>query len=73
MMLRPFINQALSSSSMMPTPLHTTFANIASTVHDIRGGALIGAAAPTLGAAFDVGMAKTRLEGLAYGTVTALM
>ena len=57
---------------MMPSPLHTTFANIA-TVHDIRGGALIGAAAPTLGAAFDVGMAKTRLEGLAYGTVTALM
>ena len=47
---------------MMPSPLHTTFANIASTVHDIRGGALIGAAAPTLGAAFDVGMAKTRLE-----------
>jgi len=58
---------------MMPSTLHT-FANIASTVHDIRGGALIGAAEPTLGsAAFDVGMAKTRLEGLAYGTVTALM
>ena len=72
MILRPFINQALSSSTKIPSPLHTTFANIASTVH-IRGGALIGAAAPTLGAAFDVGMAKTRLEGLAYGTVTALM
>ena len=70
MILRPFIHQA-SSSSMIPSPLHT-FANIASTVH-VRGGALIGAAAPTLGAAFDVGMAKTRLEGLAYGTVTALM
>ena len=32
-----------------------------------RGGAAVAAAA------FDMGLAKTRLEGLAYGTVTALM
>eukprot|EP00581_Thalassiosira_minuscula_P008777 CAMPEP_0183702404 /NCGR_PEP_ID=MMETSP0737-20130205/514_1 /TAXON_ID=385413 /ORGANISM="Thalassiosira miniscula, Strain CCMP1093" /LENGTH=166 /DNA_ID=CAMNT_0025929003 /DNA_START=53 /DNA_END=550 /DNA_ORIENTATION=- len=33
----------------------------------IRGGATAGAAA------FDMGLSKTRLEGLAYGTVTSLM
>ena len=32
-----------------------------------RGGAAVAAAT------FDMGLAKTRLEGLAYGTVTALM
>mmetsp|Transcript_20831 Transcript_20831/g.45231 ORF Transcript_20831/g.45231 Transcript_20831/m.45231 type:complete len:206 (-) Transcript_20831:261-878(-) len=34
----------------------------------IRGGATAGAAT-----AFDLGLSKTRLEGLAYGTVTSLM
>mmetsp|Transcript_7908 Transcript_7908/g.14562 ORF Transcript_7908/g.14562 Transcript_7908/m.14562 type:complete len:208 (-) Transcript_7908:429-1052(-) len=34
----------------------------------IRGGATAG-----VSAAFDMGLAKTRLEGLAYGTVTSLM
>ena len=28
MILRPFINQALSSSTKIPSPLHTTFANL---------------------------------------------
>jgi hypothetical protein len=36
----------------------------AATLSLLRGGAA---------AAFDMGMAKTRLEGLAYGTVTALV
>ncbi len=62
-MIVPFVTQKAVIQSIAPSaPLG------ASLVAAIpRGGAAVAAAA------FDMGLAKTRLEGLAYGTVTALV
>ena len=62
-MMLPFITKAaIATQSLAPV-------KIAATLNHVRGGDM-GAAAVQ---AFDMGLAKTRLEGLAYGTVTALM
>lgn len=60
MMLHPLI----PLSPLIAAANHATF-NLPAFA--IRGGATAGAAA------FDMGLAKTRLEGLAYSTVTTLM
>ena len=61
-MMLPFITKAaIATQSLAPV-------KIAATLNYFRGRDM-GAAVQ----AFDMGLAKTRLEGLAYGTVTALM
>jgi len=62
-MITPFVTKAAvqSVAALPPSPAAAFIAAIP------RGGAAAAAAA------FDMGLAKTRLEGLAYGTVTALM
>ena len=60
-MLRPILSPA---ASLVATAAPTAF-NLP-VAFNVRGGA---AAA----AAFDMGLAKTRLEGLAYSTVTTLL
>lgn len=45
---------------------HNAISNLPDALFVIRGGG-------DVAAGFDVGMAKTRLEGLAYSTVTTLM
>jgi tetrahydromethanopterin S-methyltransferase subunit F len=61
-MIIPFVAKAAVQSAAALTQSPAAF--IAAIP---RGGAVAAAAA------FDMGLAKTRLEGLAYGTVTALM
>ena len=61
-MIIPFVTKAaVQSAAALPQSPAAFIAAIP------RGGAVAAAAA------FDMGLAKTRLEGLAYGTVTALM
>lgn len=62
-MFVPFATQkAVVQSVAASTPLDAFFVAAIP-----RGGAAVAAAT------FDMGLAKTRLEGLAYGTVTALV
>lgn len=65
-MMIPFLTKSVQSVATLPAPAVLTGVtnHAASFAFQLRGGAA---------AAFDVGMAKTRLEGLAYGTVTALV
>jgi hypothetical protein len=66
-MMIPFLTKSVQSVATLPAPpaVLTGVTNHATSfAFQLRGGAA---------AAFDVGMAKTRLEGLAYGTVTALV
>ncbi len=60
MLLRPLLSQAPVVATAAPTTFNLP-------VFAIRGGAAAAAAS------FDMGLAKTRLEGLAYSTVTTLM
>ena len=64
MMILPSLTKAVVQS--LPPP--PAFITAAGTHHALM---LRGGAAAT--AVFDMGLAKTRLEGLAYGTVTALV
>lgn len=61
-MLLPFIKPL---SRAAPTIIAATGNSL---LHRIRGGAIVAA-----NAGFDLDLAKTRLEGLSYGTVTALI
>lgn len=63
-MFLPLVTQKalIQSVAASPPPLDAFFVAAIT-----RGGAAVAAAT------FDMGLAKTRLEGLAYGTVTALV
>ena len=57
MLIKPFTTTAFTVPSVCHAATHATLLTM-------RGGAA---------SAFDMGLAKTRLEGLAYTTVTALL
>ncbi len=65
-MMIPFLTKSVQSVATLPPPaVFTGVTNHATSfAFQLRGGAA---------AAFDVGMAETRLEGLAYAAVTALV